>query len=121
MSANILNTYQLNSIMYDIIGEFAADNDNINENTYMDDFGRYVHYYCMEHFTEEDAGAILVDTYTNVSEYLEKSFGSSFGDYTLHQTLQLILIDRLLDPNNGDLHDLVCDDKLDEKNKSQDE
>jgi hypothetical protein len=86
------SSYQLNSIIFDILNDFNYDNDLINEKAYNQDLCNYIHYYCTNEFNENDALIILNETFDN---YVE------LNNYNLSalKFLEVILVQKLTDIN----------------------
>lgn len=105
MQKFIKSTYQLNSVIYDILGEFSADYDAIDEGTYMEDLAKYINYYCCEKYTEEEAADIIEETYLDPMTYLQHTFPELFTccDITPRKWLQIILMMRLTETYNLDI------------------
>jgi hypothetical protein len=82
----VKSTYFINSIIYEILQEFAANQDDINEETYMHELREFIEHYCLQNISEEDALDILNETYSDLKE----------DNQTPHQLLQIILMNRLL-------------------------
>jgi hypothetical protein len=96
-----MSTYQLNSIIFDILTEFSADYENVDENTYMMDLTKYINYYCLSRFSETEAAVVLGETYRDPMDALFRKYKELCQyDLTAHQWLQIILMSRLVDQYN---------------------
>jgi hypothetical protein len=94
------NTYQLNSIIYDIMSEFYADYDNVDEKLYMNIFEQYIHDYCIDKITEEESLDIITETWNNYEQKIIEYKQKYNNDLTYNQILQIILMERLIENIN---------------------
>jgi hypothetical protein len=92
---SIKNSYQINSIVYDILLDFNGRDEDIDENTYMVDLTEHINKYCIENFDNDTAYDIINETYENPIIYFTGKV-SNLGSYTANQLLRLSLFERLI-------------------------
>jgi hypothetical protein len=91
------NTYQINSVIFDIMNQFYSENDNINEKEYPDLLMQYIHYYCKNEISEEDALAILSETWKNYEQKIINYRTKYYNNLNFHQILEIILMEKLVE------------------------
>jgi hypothetical protein len=91
------NTYQINSLIFDIMNQFYSENDNINEKEYMNLMTQYIHYYCKTEISEEEALATLSETWVNYEHKIMEYRTKYYNNLNFQQILEIILMEKLVE------------------------
>ncbi len=108
----IKSSYQLNSIIFDILNEFNAANDETDEKSYMTDLLQFANDYLLHTISDETALDIIFETFNAPEDYFIMKFGPDWTNYTNHQLIRVVILVCLLGGDiNADIINLVLKTK----------